>query len=41
MKRVLYRQQFLEEYKAEVENDVESFMQTWVYVYEELKNAFN
>ena len=32
LKRVLYRQQCLEEYKAEIEKNVES----WVYVYEEL-----
>ena len=28
----------LEEYKAEIESNVESFMETWVYVYEELKS---
>ena len=37
VKRVLYRQPCLEEYNAEIENNVESFMQTWVYVYEELE----
>ena len=39
VKRVLYGQLCLEEYKAEMENNVESFMQTWSYVYEEFKNA--
>ena len=39
VKRVLYSQQCLEEHKAEIENNVESFMQTWVFVYDELKNS--
>ena len=33
MKRILYHQQSLEEYKAEIENNVDSFMQTWIYLY--------
>ena len=41
VKRVLYRQQCLEEYKAEIENNVQSVMQTWVYVYDELQNSYN
>ena len=41
VKRVFHRQQCLEEYKAEIEDKVESFMQTWVSVYEELKNSYN
>ena len=39
VKRVLYRQQYLEEYKAQIKNNAESFMRSWVYVYEELKKT--
>ena len=39
MKRVLYRQQCLEEYKSEIENNVGSFRHILVHVYEELNNS--
>ena len=31
----MHRQQCLEEYKAEIENNLESFMQAWVSAYED------
>ena len=39
VKKVLYHQQCLEENKAEIGNNVESFLQTWVYAYESKTHA--
>ena len=38
---LLDQQMCLAEYKAEIENNVESFMKKWECVYEELRKSYN